>query len=149
MSDCRRRALFEELHECMYYIGNKPIEFVNSLCHLADLGHLINSELSDDDDNTKSGNNFIAKLIILLSYFRSFDSLVLDKLFLTYCTSYYGCKLWLLNNSKLEDLCVAWRKDAENMETPSAGALLFVTLISGCLPTFDELCRRSMSFLRS
>jgi len=27
-----------------FFIGNKPIEFVNSLCHL---GHLINSELSD------------------------------------------------------------------------------------------------------
>jgi len=33
--------LFEELHDCVFYIGNKPIEFVNSFCHL---GHLINSE---------------------------------------------------------------------------------------------------------
>jgi len=37
---CGRRALFEELLEGVIYIGNKPIEFVNSFCHL---GHLINS----------------------------------------------------------------------------------------------------------
>jgi hypothetical protein len=29
------------------YVGNKPIEFVNSFCHLS---HLINFELSDDGD---------------------------------------------------------------------------------------------------
>jgi len=48
---CRRCALFEELLERVFYIGdkNKPIEFVNSFCHL---GHLINSELSDDEDIT-------------------------------------------------------------------------------------------------
>jgi len=53
---CRRRTLFEELHECVFYIGNKPIEFVISFCHL---GHLINSELSDNEDITKGRNNFI------------------------------------------------------------------------------------------
>jgi len=48
--------------------------------------------------------------------------------------------------------CCLAKEHAEDMETPSAGALLFVTknnyfifLISGCLPVFDELCRRSMS----
>jgi len=46
---CRRRALFEELHNCVFHIGNKPIELVNLFCHL---GHLINSELSDDKDIT-------------------------------------------------------------------------------------------------
>jgi len=51
---CRRRALCQRLHECVFCIGNKSNEFVN--CHL---GHLINSELSDDEDITKSRNNFI------------------------------------------------------------------------------------------
>jgi len=56
---CRRHALFEELHECVFYIGNKPIKFVNSFCHL---GHLINSEPSDDEDITKGRNNFIGQV---------------------------------------------------------------------------------------
>jgi len=61
---CRRSALFEELLECVIYIGNKPIEFVNSFCHL---GHLINSELSDDEDITKGRNNFIYRVNNTLS----------------------------------------------------------------------------------
>jgi len=36
------------------------------------------------------------------------DSLVKHKLFQSYCNSYYGCELCLLNNPKLEDLCGAW-----------------------------------------
>jgi len=87
----------------MFYIGNKPIEFVN--CHL---GHLINSELSDDEDITKGRNNFIGQVNNTLSYFRSLHSLVQHKLFQSNCTSYYGCELRLLNNPKLEDLSVAW-----------------------------------------
>jgi len=54
---CRHRALFEELHECVFYIGNKLIESVNSFCNL---GHLITSKLSDDEDITKGRNNFIS-----------------------------------------------------------------------------------------
>jgi len=54
-------AIFEELHECVFYIGNKPIEFVNSFCHL---GHVI-------EDITKGRNNFIGQVNNTLSYFRS------------------------------------------------------------------------------
>jgi len=72
---CRLRAVFEELHEYVFYIGNKPIEFVNSCCHL---DPLINSELNDDEDITKGKNNFIGQVNNTLSYFRS---LVQHKLF--------------------------------------------------------------------
>jgi len=95
---CRRSALFEELHDYVFYIGSKQIEFVSSFCHLS---HLINSELSDDEDITKGRNNFIGQVNNTLSYFRSLDSLVQQQLFQSYCTSYYGCELWLLNNPKL------------------------------------------------
>jgi len=83
---CIRRALFEELHECVFYIGNKPIDFVNSFCHL---GHLINSYHSDDEDITKGRNNFTGQFNNTLSYFRS---LVQHTFFQSYCTSYYGCE---------------------------------------------------------
>jgi len=38
---------------------------------------------------------------------------------------------------------------AGKMKTPSAGAFIFVKLIRGCLPVFDELCQRSMCCVRS
>jgi len=40
---------FNAVETNVFYIDNKPIEFVNSFCHL---GPLINSELSDDEDIT-------------------------------------------------------------------------------------------------
>jgi len=98
---CSRRALFEELHACVFYIGNKPIESVNSFHHL---GHFIYSELRDDEDITKSRNNVIDQVNNTLSYFRYLDSLVHHKLFQSYCTSYYGCELLLLSNPKYEAL---------------------------------------------
>jgi len=64
--------------ECVFYIGYKPIEFVNSFCHL---GRLINSELNDEEDITKGRSNFIGQVNITLSYFRSLDALVQHKLF--------------------------------------------------------------------
>jgi len=141
----RRHALFEELLECVFYIGNKPIESVNSFCHL---GHLINSELRDDEDITKGRHNFIGQVNKTLSYFRSLDSLVQHKLIQSYCTRFYGCELWLLNNPKLEDLCVAWRKSIRKIwKLPQQAHCIL--LISGRLPVFDELCRRSMNFVRS
>jgi len=70
---CRRHALLEEMHDCVLYIGNKRIEFVNSFCHL---GHLINSELSDNEDITKGRNNFIGQVDNTLSCFRSLESLL-------------------------------------------------------------------------
>jgi len=131
----------------VFHIGNKPIEFVNSFCHL---GHLINSELNDDDDIIKRRNNFIGQVNNTLSYFRSLDSFVQHKLFQSYCTSYYGCELWLLNNLKLEDVCVAWRKSMRKIwKLPQQSHCYLLHLISGCLPVFDELCRRSMRFVRS
>jgi len=107
---CRRRILVEELHECVFYIGNIPLEYVNSFCHL---GHLINSELRDDEDITNDMNNFTDQVNNTLSYFRSLDSIVQHKLFQSYCTRYYGCELWLLKNPKLEDLCCLAKEHAK------------------------------------
>jgi len=106
--------------------------------------------MGDDEDITKGRNNFIGQVNNTLSYFRSLDSLVQYKLFQSYCISYYGCEFWLLNNTKLEYLCVAWRKSMQKIwKLPQQAHCLLLHLISGCLPVFNELCPRSMSFVRS
>jgi len=113
----RRAARLRVLH------WQKPTECVNSFCHL---GHLINSELSDDEDITKGRNNFNT-----ISYFRSLDSLVQHKLFQSYCTSYYGRELWLLDNPKLEELSVAWRKSMRQIwKHPQQAQCFLLHLIS-------------------
>jgi len=46
-------------------------------------------------------------------------------------------------------MCCLAKKLAENMETSSAGALLFVTFNKRLLVRVRRLCQRSMSFVRS
>jgi len=75
---------------------------------------------------------------------------VQHKLFQSYCTNYYGFELWLLNNPKLEDLCVAWRKSMWKIwKLPQQAHCFLSRLVSGCLPVFDKLCQWSMSFVHS
>ena len=82
--------------------------------------------------------------------FRKLHSFVQYNLFRAYCTSYYGCELWLLNNNYIEDFCIAWRKGIRriwNLPPRTHGILL--PAVCQCIPIFDEICRRSLNFVRS
>jgi hypothetical protein len=136
-------------HEAAYsfYIDNKPIETVSSFSHL---GHLITSTLSDDADITMRRNNFIGQVNNVLSYFRTLKSNVLVKLFRAYCTSYYGCEIWRLDNMTIESLCTAWRKGLRRIwDLPPRTHNYLLHAISKCLPLIDEICLRALNFTRS
>lgn len=142
-----RRALNEYFLRCVFYVANKPIEFVNSFSHL---GHLFTSNFCDDEDINKSRSIFIRQTNCTLCYFRKLHSFALLRLFQTYCTSLYGCELWLLSNRTIDYLCVTWRKGLRriwNLSPCTHSRLL--PLISHCLPIFDEICRRSLNFIRN
>ena len=84
-----------------------PIEVVDSFLHL---GHLFTSDLKDDADIIKARSFFVRQVNNVLCYFRKLQPYVRYKLFQSYCTSLYGCELWVLNNCHIDDVCVAWRK---------------------------------------
>jgi hypothetical protein len=63
----KRRWLQPYVDNCRFFIGNKPIELVNSFCHL---GHIISNDLSDDLDITKRRNDFIRQVNNVTCYFR-------------------------------------------------------------------------------
>ena len=74
------------------------------------LGNIINSDLSDNDDiNYKCGcfYQYVNRLIVL---FGSLPSHIIDRLFHTYCSSFYGSQLWNLNGKFITDIYVAWQK---------------------------------------
>jgi hypothetical protein len=100
----KRRSFSSRLDSCGFRIDNKPIEFVSSFSHL---GHLITSSLSDDEDIVKRRGEFIGQVNNVICYFRKLSSSVRYKLFRSYCTSFYGCELWLLDNRSIDDLCIA------------------------------------------
>ena len=63
----------------MFFIGGKLIDIVKCFSHL---GHLINSELSDDDIFfAKQRNHFIGQLNNNLCYFKKLHSHKQHKLF--------------------------------------------------------------------
>jgi hypothetical protein len=102
----KRRSFSSRLDSCGFRIDNKPIEFVSSFSHL---GHQITSSLSDDERCVRCGD-FTGQVNNVICYFRKLSSSVRYKLFRSYCTSFYGCELWLLDSRSIGDLYIAWRK---------------------------------------
>ena len=105
--DAKSRTLHRNFDECIFYIEGAPIKSVHSVTHL---GHLITSSLADDDDIEKCCGSFIGQVNNVFCYFRKLNSFTRYRLFRSYCTSYYGCELWSLENCNIEKLCTAWRR---------------------------------------
>ena len=54
-----RRAIFENVNDCVFHINGGPIKSVKSFSHL---GHLISSELNDDEDTINRKIAFIGQV---------------------------------------------------------------------------------------
>ena len=140
-----RRFLYDYLRQCTFYIGNNPIDYVDSFVHL---GHIISQQLTDDDDILKRRNAFVGQVNDVLCYFRKLKPDVKYRLFKAYCMSMYGCELWLLSNDYLNDLCASWRKSLRRIwGLPLNSHNYLLPLISRCLPFADEICSRSLNFI--
>jgi hypothetical protein len=119
-----RNTLFGHLGYIVFSIDNEPISFVKSFSHL---GHLITSDLTDDADIIKRCGDFIGQVNNTIYYFRKLNSFVQNKLFQSYCTTYYGGELWLLSNRFLEHRCVA-EEFKTHMASSAAYTLLPLTV---------------------
>lgn len=68
-------------------------------------------------------------------------------LFMSHCTSFYGCELCALWYSSLENLCAAWRKNLRVTWTlPQQSHSYLLPLISHSLPFYDDIFRRFLNF---
>jgi hypothetical protein len=63
-----RKFIAPYLKDYQFSIGGQPMEFVDSYCHL---GHIINSQFTDDDDIYKRKADFISQVNNLLCHFHS------------------------------------------------------------------------------
>jgi hypothetical protein len=89
-------------------------------------------------------NDCIGRVNNMLCYFRKLSSHVKYRLFRSYCNSFYGCELWSLTSSSIEDLCIAWRRGVRLVwNLPPSAHCFILPLICNCLPVFDEICRRA------
>ena len=85
-------------------IGCRSVENVDQWPHL---GHIISTNLNDQADILYRRNCFIGEVNNVLCIFGQLDSFM-NSLFKVYCSSFYGCELWDLDNKQLNDLCIAW-----------------------------------------
>ncbi len=127
-----------------FIVGGQTIEKVNQWCHL---GHLINNHLTDDDIISRR-NSFVGQANNFLGYFSKLDSLIKNRLFKVYCSSFYGCEIWDLYSQKIDDFCIAWRKGARKVwALPGDASCDILYLIADVLPVFDEIFRRVLNFI--
>ena len=113
------------------------------------LGHIIDTDLSDDDDITHRRFVFNGQVNNVLCYFKNLDSYTKIKLFSSYCMNLYGCELWLLSHNQINELSTAWRKAVRRVwELPYITHCYLLPLLCDTLPIFDELCRRAINFIR-
>jgi hypothetical protein len=82
-----RRCLSDFVRNCTFYVGDSPIDYVESFVHLC---HIITNQLVDTDDILKRRNDFVGKANNVLCYFNKLKSSVVYKLFQSYCMSCTG-----------------------------------------------------------
>ena len=90
------------------------ILIVSSYVHL---GHVINSDLSDKDNIMRKRCTFVGQINNVQCYFPTLAADVRYKLFRSYCSSIYGCELWHLNDSNINNFCTAWRTGLRRVGT--------------------------------
>lgn len=142
-----RRFMSNDMRTCKLYINGKLIENVN---HYSHLGHIINSDFTDDEDIIIRRNSFVGQVNNLLCFFNKQDILIKLKLFQSYCSSFYGCELWSLSNRTIDDVCIAWRKALRRvLNLPHSSHSYLLPIICCSLPFFDEIIKRSSRFITS
>jgi hypothetical protein len=60
-----RHFLRECIKNCTFYVGNNPIEYVNSFAHL---GHVIMNQLTDNADILQRPNYFVGQVNTVLGF---------------------------------------------------------------------------------
>lgn len=129
-----------------FTISGYRIDFVDSYKHL---GHVISNELNDSVDISEKRSVFIGQANNVLCYFSKLSSDVRYKLFSSYCSSFFGCELWKLDNNSIDDVCVAWRRALRRIwSLPNTAHNRLLPLLSNCMPLYDQFCSRFLNFIR-
>jgi hypothetical protein len=91
----------------LFFVNGNSIEYVQKWPHL---GHILNSELDDNDDIENRRIQTVKQINDVLCYFGKLDSSIKLKLLYSFCSSWYGCELWDPYSKALPLLCISWRK---------------------------------------
>jgi len=83
-------------------------------------------------------------------FFKTLDMHIKIKLFKSYCSSIYGSELWPLEDDVLQDFCCSWRTVLRRLlNLPFDAHCFLLPILTGTLPVFDKICKRSSRFINS
>jgi hypothetical protein len=91
-----------------FFKGSQHIEFVEKWPHS---GHIITIDCDDSEDLNAKKRSLIGQMNKIICIFRNVNCFTKTKLVKSYCTSFYGAKIWDLSHSDVESLCITWRKE--------------------------------------
>lgn len=118
------------------------------------LGIDITPDLKDCTDIKRKRGKFIGNVNSLLSCFYNLPCTLLNRLFDSYCTSFYGCQTWSLKNSNLKQLGTAYNKALRRIwklpNTSHTNIVMYVASKSKLLEVLERrFCKMYFSMLNS
>ena len=135
IASSKYRSFYRDMCAYSFTISGKIIQNVNSY---SPLGHIITSSFTDIEDISIRRNSLISKANTVICFFKKLSFVVRLKLFMSYCSSMYGCELWLLRDSNIDVFCVAWRKALRRiLGLPQNAHSYMLPIVSNSLPIFD------------
>jgi hypothetical protein len=130
-----------------FTIQGQHIDYVSQWPHL---GHILMNDIDDREDIMFRRNSLCRQINNVLCFFVRRYPLTKLKLLISFCYSFYGSVLWDLSNPCVENLCRTWRKGLRRaLELPADTHRKFLPEITGTLPIFDELVKRTATFIQS
>lgn len=112
------------------------------------LGHILSSDLSDDEDIVAKRKDLCRKANCMLSIFSSCDYLTKIKLFQSFCLSLYGCALWKASSRQLRSLEVTFNNILRKIWVlPRRCHTSIVHLVSSLHSLFNVVIERSQKVI--
>lgn len=127
-------------------LNNDYLDYVDEFCYL---GHLITSDLSDENDMSRQQKKMCARANVIIRKFVKCCEDVKKTLFRSFIACIYGCSLWLnYRCSSFNSIKVTYNKALRMMFNLPRKCSVSENFVQRDLPTFDELIRKqSVSLL--
>ena len=137
---------YGESDDVPFYFNGTLIEYVRHGVHL---GHSIGpvTHCYMVRDVTR---DFLTHLNGILANFNYCDLQTKYRLFVSYCTSYYGSCLWDLQHKLVDTFYTTWRKAIRRLfGLPRNAHCNLLPLVAACLPIQSQLLNRCANFVNS
>ena len=129
--------------QVVFVLHDEPIVESDNTLHL---GHFV-GKMADTKNVSLGVNSLITSANTMLSKFQHCSSDVQTELFASYCTSFYGSVLWLLNDKNIDRMYVMWRKIVRRIwKVPYRTHCSFLPVLMASEPLHVQLLCRLHKF---